>query len=228
MTTLSVNHSTTAERVRKAVDERAATDYKFGFWSALGWTVLTLGLYSFYVFYQLMRRSRDHNRRRAALLAAAHDLAAERAAEQGNTEAVRGELDNVDAAVQQLRALDNDFRDPFLWLLACIIGNGLAWLAGAVLLDQDLIRHERHERDAVAALTPVFAELGITLPASADAGKQPHNYIGRVIAAICTFGLYALWWVADVMREGNANFAQDHAWEDELAKRAAAAPGRSA
>ena len=172
MTTLSVNHATTAERVRQAVDERAATDYMFGFWSALGWTVLTLGVYSFYVFYQLMRRSRKHNRRRVALLAAAHDLAAERAVEQDNTEAVRGELDRVDGDVQQLRALDNDFRDPMLWLLACLIGNGLAWLAGAVLLDQDLIRHERHERDTVAALTRVFAELGIPCPRPPPRGSN--------------------------------------------------------
>ena len=93
------------------------------------------------------------------------------------------------------------------------------------MLDRDLIRHERHERDAAAALTHVFAELGITLPAPVAATKQPHNYVGRVIAAICTCGLYSLWWVADVMREGNANFAEDDAWENALAKIAAAAPG---
>ena len=34
------------------------------YWTALGWTVLTLGIYSFYVFYQLVRRMRDHNARR--------------------------------------------------------------------------------------------------------------------------------------------------------------------
>ncbi len=228
MTTMSLTSA--AERLRQAVNDRPATDYTFHFWPALGWTVLTFGVYSFYVFYQLMRRSRDHNRRRVALLAAVQDLAAERAAEQGKTEALRSELDRVDADVQQLRAMDNDYRDPSLWLLACVFVNGLAWLAGAVLLDQDRIRHERYERAAAAALTRVFAELGVTLPAPVPADKRSHNYVGRLIAVVCSFGLYSLWWVADVMREGNVNFEQDYAWENALATSASAAvePTRSA
>lgn len=216
---------TAADRIRQATQERPTTDCEFHFWTALGWTVLTLGLYSFYVFYQLMRRSRDHNRRRAALLAAAHDLATARAAEQGKTEALRSDLVMVESDVQQLRGLDNEFRDPILWLLLSIVGNGLAWLAGAILLDQDLVRHEAHERAAATALSRVFAQLGVTLPAPATAAKRPHNYVGRLVAVICTFGLYSLWWVADVMREGNANFEQDYAWEDALT--ASLAPGRA-
>jgi hypothetical protein len=230
MTTISLPPpAAAADRIRQAVDERPTADYTFHFWSALGWTVLSLGLYSFYVFYQLMRRVRDHNRRRAALLAAAHDLAAERAAAQGKSEALSSALGQVQNDVQQLRAMDNDFRDPVLWLLACVFVNGLAWLAGAVLLDQDLIRHERHERAAAAALTGVFADLGIALPAPVAAAKQPHNYVGRIIAVVCSFGLYSLWWVADVMREGNANFQQDDGWEDALAgATAVAGPDQSA
>ena len=223
MTTTSLSPpATAADRIRQAVHERPTTDYTFHFWSALGWTVLTFGLYSFYVFYQLMRRSQEHNRRRAALLAAAQDLAAERAAEQGKTETLRSELDRVEADVQQLRAMDNDYRDPVLWLVACVFVNGLAWLAGAILLDQDLIRHERHERAAADTLTRVFAELDVTLPAPIPAAKQPHNYVGRIVAVVCSFGLYSLWWVADVMREGNANFQQDDGWEDALAAATAA------
>ena len=224
MTTISHAPAGAAwERIRAAVAERPGADYMFRFWSALGWSVLTLGVYSFYVFYQLMRRSRDHNRRRAALLAAAHDLAVERAAQQGKTDSLRPELGRVEDDLQQLGRMDNEFREPIWWLVGCIAFNGLAWLAGAYLLDQDLIRHERHERDAAAALTRVFAELGIALPAPDAASKQPHNYVGRIIAVVCSFGFYTLWWVADVMREGNANFEQDRAWEDALAEAAAAA-----
>ena len=59
---------TTVQRVRSALQARAGTEYIFNFWSALGWTVLTLGFYGYYVFYQLMRRMRDHNARRVELL----------------------------------------------------------------------------------------------------------------------------------------------------------------
>jgi hypothetical protein len=55
----------------------------FNYWSALGWTVLTLGIYGFYVLYQLVRRMRDHNARRLELLDAATTAAWEQAGRQG-------------------------------------------------------------------------------------------------------------------------------------------------
>jgi hypothetical protein len=54
----------TAERVRIAWQQRHDSDYVFSFWTAFGWSVLTCGIYLFYVFYPLMRRDRDHIRRR--------------------------------------------------------------------------------------------------------------------------------------------------------------------
>src|SRR5437764_7545585 len=48
------------QRVQQAYAARAESDYLFSFWTALGWTILTCGLYGFYVIYQLVRRSRDH------------------------------------------------------------------------------------------------------------------------------------------------------------------------
>ena len=64
-----------AERVRLAAQRRGESDYIFSYWSALGWTVLTFGIYGFYVFYQLVRRMRDHNARRLELLDAAAAVA---------------------------------------------------------------------------------------------------------------------------------------------------------
>lgn len=212
---------TASERIRQAVAEQPSTDHMLHFWTALGWTVLTFGLYGFYVFYQLMKRSRDHNRRRVTLLSAAQDLAHERAREQGTAGELRPGLDRVQSDVQRLRAMDDDYRNPTIWLLFSLVGSGLVWLAEAILLDQDLMRHERHERAAEVELTRLFSELGISLPAPAATAKQPHNYIGRVVAVVCTFGLYALWWVADLMREGNAHIREDQAWEDALAAAAA-------
>jgi hypothetical protein len=63
--------SSAAVRVRLAAQRRGESDYIFSYWSALGWTILTLGIYGLYVFYQLVRRMRDHNARRLELLDAA-------------------------------------------------------------------------------------------------------------------------------------------------------------
>ena len=72
-----------AERVRLAAQRRAESDYIFSYWSALGWTLLTFGIYGFYVFYQLVRRMRDHNARRLELLDAAVAARWEQAGRQG-------------------------------------------------------------------------------------------------------------------------------------------------
>ena len=71
----AVPQMTAAERVRVAARRRDETDYIFHYWSALGWTILTLGIYGYYVFYQLVRRMRDHNARRLELLDAATTVA---------------------------------------------------------------------------------------------------------------------------------------------------------
>ena len=68
------------DRVHAAWQRRVETDYIFDYWTALGWTILTLGIYSFYVFYQLVRRMRDHNQRRVDLFDAALAFAWDEAA----------------------------------------------------------------------------------------------------------------------------------------------------
>lgn len=206
------------DRLRQALQQRPDTDYEFNFWTALGWTILTFGIYSLYVFYQLVRRSRDHNRRRVELLGAAYEAAWERASADGRAEELRPQFQQVAADLEPLHRMTSDFRDPVVWLVLDIIGGGIVWLIAFILLDQDLVRHERHERAVEAGLASIYAALGSPLPAPAPATKQPHNYAGRIIASIVTFGLYGFWWTADVMREGNENFAADRPWEDALAQ----------
>src|SRR3981189_1781715 len=54
-----------AERFRRAYYARAETDYYFdGLGMVIFLTIITCGIYGFYVTYQLVPRSRDHNPRR--------------------------------------------------------------------------------------------------------------------------------------------------------------------
>jgi hypothetical protein len=78
--------SSAALRVRLAAQRRGESDYIFSYWSALGWTIITFGIYGLYVFYQLVRRMRDHNARRLELLDAAATFAWEQAGRQGRDE----------------------------------------------------------------------------------------------------------------------------------------------
>lgn len=220
MTAPTVPVPPSAERLRRAVAERPSTDYIFDFWTAFGWTVLTLGVYSFYVFYQLVRRDRDHSRRRVALLEAAYEDAWQRAVALGRADEMRPRFERIAADLEPLRRMTGEFRDPAVWTLLDVIGGGIVWLVGFIVLDQDLVRHETRERAVEAGLTDVYGELAVPLPAPHPAAKQAHNYVGRIVATVFSLGFYALWWLADIMREGNAHFVEGYRWEDAVASSA--------
>jgi hypothetical protein len=208
-----------AERVRLAAGQRGETDYIFNYWSALGWTILTFGIYGLYIFYQLVRRMRDHNARRLELLDAAMSVAWEQAGQQGIQEELTPSFERAGGHLAVLRQMSGDFRDPVIWLLLAIVGRGLVDIIAFVLLDQDLVKHSRAEAGAGRELSVIYRRLGKEVPAP-DEGevKRPDNYVGRVLATIFTFGIYMFWWLYDQMEGPNKHFASNWGQEDQLVK----------
>jgi hypothetical protein len=206
-----------AERVRLAAQRRGETDYIFHYWSALGWTILTFGIYGFYVFYQLVRRMRDHNARRLELLDAATTVAWDQAGRQGLQQELAPSFERASGHLAVMRRMTGDFREPVIWLLLAIVARGITEIVGFVLLDQDLVRHEQAETGAGHELSAIYARLGRPVP-SLDAGrvKRPDNYVGRILAAIFTLGIYMFWWFYNQMDEPNKHFTSNWAQEDDL------------
>ncbi len=208
-----------AERVRAAYLRRHESDYIFDFWTAFGWTLLTCGIYLVYVVYQLVRRSRDHNQRRLELLDAANAVAWERATEQGLADELRPNFERVAAHLEGLRRLTTEFRDPVIWLVLAIVARGIVELVAFVLLDGDLVKHDYDEGGAENELAYIYGRLGTPVVAP-DPGRlhQPQNYLGRILAAIFTCGVYTFFWLYNVMDDGNRHFTANWAWEDSLAQ----------
>ncbi len=208
---------TAAERVRVAVRRRDETDYIFHYWSALGWTILTFGIYGYYVFYQLIRRMRDHNARRLELLDAATTAAWEQAGRQGLQQEMAPSFERTAGHLAVLREMTGDFREPVIWLLLAIVARGIVEIIGFVLLDQDLIKHGQAEAGAGYELSLIYGRLGQHVP-SPDQGqvKRPDNYVGRILATIFTFGIYMFWWFYNQMDEPNKHFTSNWAQEDHL------------
>src|SRR6266700_5554481 len=153
-----------AERVRVAALRRDESDYIFSYWSALGWTVLTLGIYGFYVFYQLVRRMRDHNARRLELLDAATTVAWEQAGRQGLQQEMGPSFERAAGHLAVLRQMTGDFREPVIWLVLAIVVRGIAEIVAFVLLDQDLIKHGQAEAGAGYELSVIYGRLGQQVP----------------------------------------------------------------
>ena len=204
--------------MRIAYQRRYESDYLFNFWTALGWTVLTCGFFGFYVVYQLVRRMRDHNRRRLDLLEAGIAFAWERAQRRpAVADELRPTFETMAGNLGVLRQMTTEFREPAVWALLGWISGGISTIVAFVLLDGDLIRHQAAERAVQSDLGRVYSRLGQDVPSSDFAAlKGRHNYWGRVAATIFSFGIYLLWWYRDVMVEPNQHFLEDWAWEDRL------------
>ena len=208
-----------AERVRLAAQQRGASDYVFSYWSALGWTVLTFGIYGFYVFYQLVRRMRDHNARRLELLDAATTVAWEQAGRQGLQQELAPSFQRAAGQLAVLRQMTTDFREPVIWVVLAIVARGVAEIVAFVMLDQDLIKHDRAEVGVEYELSLIYGRLGQHVPSpDQHRVKGPDNYVGRIVAAVFSFGIYMFWWYYNQMQVPNQHFAGNWAQEDELAR----------
>ncbi len=206
---------TATARLQAAVTRRAETDYILDFWTALGWTILTCGIYAFYVFYRFFWRSVQHNRRRLEVLDAARLLAWERATVMGRGEELTVRFQTLGIHLQELERLSGEFRDPVVWTIIAAVSSGLGQIVGYVFLDLDLCRHDRAEQAAEQELAAIFAALGapVALPSSGGP-KQQHSYVGRIVALIATLGVYTLWWTYNLMTEGNEHQRRNWASDD--------------
>jgi hypothetical protein len=208
-----------SERVLLAAQRRGESDYIFSYWSALGWTILTFGIYGLYAFYQLVRRMRDHNERRLELLDAATTVAWEQAGAQGLQQELAPSFQRTADHLAVLRQMTRDFRDPVIWVLLAVVARGVAEIIAFVLLDQDLIRHDQAETGVEYELSVIYGRLGQQLPSPQQGRvKRPDNYAGRILAAIFSLGIYMLWWYYNQMEEPNKHFAANWTQEDALVK----------
>jgi hypothetical protein len=211
-----------ADRVRLATQARGETDYIFNYWTALGWSILTLGIYGFYIFYQLIRRMRDHNARRLELLDAATAVAWEQAGKRGVQQELEPSFQRAEAQLAVMRQMTFDFRDPIIWVLLAIIA-GVAEIVGFVLLDQDLVKHDQAEAGVENELSIIYGRLGQQVPAPQQGQvKKPDNYVGRILASIFTLGIYLFWWLYNQMEEPNRHFVMNWTQEDALLEAVAA------
>jgi hypothetical protein len=205
--------------VRAAYSQRHQSDYYFtGPGLNVFLTIITCGIFRFFLFYQLMRRDRDHNRRRLDLLDGANTFAWEQATERGLADELRPAFERIAAQLEVLRRLTTEFRDPTIWLVLDIVASGIAQIVGFILIDKDLDTHDRAEGAIEADLSAIYARLGVTLPNPDPARvKGQQNYVARVIVSILTCGIYTYWWIYDMQVEGNRHLEMNWPFDDAIA-----------
>jgi hypothetical protein len=207
-----------AGRVQYAVRERDRTDYVFtGPGLNIFLTIVTCGIFGLYLFYELMRRDRDHLQRRYELLDAANLHAWEQASERGLADELRPAFERTATNLETMRRQTFEFRDPAIWLIISLLAGSIASIVGFVFIDQDLDTHDRAEGAIEDDLTTIYGRLGHTLPRpdpSRVKGKQ--DYPARIIVTIVTCGIYYFWWLYDMQVEGNRHVEGNWPFEDAL------------
>jgi hypothetical protein len=206
-----------SDRVFSAWQRRNETDYIFDYWTALGWTILTLGIYGLYVFYQLVRRMRDHNARRVDLFDAALAFAWEEAGRRGLQEELTPSFQRAGAHMEVLRRMTRDFRDPVIWLVLAIIARGIVEIVAFVLLDKDLVKHDRAEVGVEYELSLIFGRFDENVPLPDQSRvKGENNYVGRIVATVFSLGIYLFWWYYNQMNDPNRHFETNWLQEDAM------------
>jgi hypothetical protein len=158
---------------------------------------------------------RDHNARRVEFLDATLAFAWEEAGRHGLQEELTPSFQRAGAHMDVLRRMTEDFREPVIWLVLAIIARGIVEVVAFVLLDKDLVKHDRAEVGAEYELSLIFARLGQSVPMPDQSRvKGENNYIGRIVATVFSFGIYLFWWYYNQMNDPNRHFHVNWVQED--------------
>jgi hypothetical protein len=197
------------------VQSRETTDYRFSFWTYLGWTILTVGFYGHYGTFKLVERRTEHAKRRLAFMSYLWHALNARAEAAGRREEVAEGLDNLSRIYQQIETFERrNKREPVLWMLLRIF---IGFIGGYInhFLNKDLIFFDTWEDSYFSNVEWVMQRLGY--PVSIPKRTRPvrNRSTGLyVVFSIVTLGLFSLFWRYSVMTDGNAHFDDDAAAED--------------
>jgi hypothetical protein len=206
-----------------AARRRDVTDYRFDWWSYIGWTILTLGIYAHYATYKLVQRRTEHVARRLAFQAALWHVANERAEASGRRDEVAEGLDNLSRAhAEMTRFEDTHRRDPALWTILRIASMFLVGVpaVGAFInhfLNKDLRFYDEWEGAWSRNAEWVLGRLGFPVGVPERRAPIPDRPTALyVLLSIVTVGLFSIWWRYTMMRDGNDHFEDDAGAEEGL------------
>lgn len=199
------------------VQRRDTTDYRFNYWTYLGWTVLTFGIYGHYGTYKLIERRSTHAQRRLAFQSYMWHALNTRAEAAGKREEVAEGLDNLSRIYQQMEAFERrNKREPVLWMLLRLVIGVIGFYINH-FLNKDLRFYEEWESSYAANAEWVMTRLDMPVTLPQRRTPTPDRSTGLyVLLSIVTLGLFTLFWRNVVMNDGNAHFDDDAAMEDAL------------
>lgn len=193
--------------------ERPATDQEISFWLALLLSVVTFGLWTYYVIWQLVSRRDRHFRRVARLAEDATAYLRDRSQEAGAD--LGPQLARLSETQRGMRESAHE-RGALIWTILCLLTSGVAALILYCVLMGDYRRHQAQEEELVAALNDAFNTLG-EHPGLVAVPEIPERSCGLYIfLTIITFGLFGIYWYYCLIEDPNRHFRAQAEWEQRV------------
>ncbi len=195
------------------IQQRVTTDWITEAGMAVLLTVITCGIYGFYVFYKLMERRDLHFARMANMVNTSVALLKEKAAREGKTALIGQELAQLEMLQGEIYEQSRE-RGAVLWLVLAIV-TGICALIGYYLIMDDFARHDVLEAQYFTLMSGAMAKLGMSSQATQAAPTIPErNLVTFIILTVVTCGIYGFYWLYVLVNDGNLHFEAQVQWED--------------
>lgn len=196
------------------VQQRATTDWTTDPVMAIVLSIVTCGIYGLYVFYKLMERRDLHFARMANVVNTSVELLKQKAAAAGKSELITQELASLEMVQREMYDQSRE-RGAVLWLVLAIFTFGIGTLIGYYLLMDDFARHDQLEAQYFTLMSSALAKTGLASQASQAAPILPEReFVMFLLLSIITCGIYGIYWMYVLVKDGNDQFEGQVMWED--------------
>ncbi len=193
------------------VAERVETDFITDPGTAVLLSVVTCGIYGFYIIYKLVQRRDEHFRRMAGVVDASLRRLREKA--QGREDTVSPELAQLDQIRMRMATMSAE-RGAAIWLVICLF-LGLGSFILFYLLMRDYVEHDRLEAQYFTLMSSALAKLGLAEQAAQAVPSVPEReYVTFALLTVVTCGIYGLYWTYVMIKDFNDHFMAQVAWEN--------------
>lgn len=195
------------------IQQRITTDWTTDAGMAVLFTIITCGIYGYYIFYKLMDRRDQHFARIANMVNTSVQLVRDKSAASGRADAVSPELGQLELVQREIYEQSRE-RGAVLWLVLGIL-TGICVFVGYYLIMDDFRRHDALEAQYFTLMSSALAKLGMSQQASqAAAGIPERSFALYLILSIITCGIFAFYWIYALVDDGNKHVEAQVAWED--------------
>jgi uncharacterized protein YneF (UPF0154 family) len=195
------------------IQERINSDWTTDAGMAVLITLVTCGIYGLYIFYKLMERRDQHLARVANMVNTSVALLKEKAAAQGKTELIGGELAQLEIVQREMFDQSRE-RGAVLWLILGIL-TGIAIWIGYYFIMEDMRKHDQLEAQYFTLMSQAMAKLGLSSSASQAAPNMPErSFALYLILSFVTCGIFSFYWLWSLVDDGNNHVELQVQWED--------------